>query len=145
MKYPRSGWRRVLALAPGMGATLLPIKACPACWPLYSSLLSAFGLGFLLHASYVLPISAALLGVWLISLCYHASERHGYGPFVLGFVGASVALVGRFELRSDALVYPGIAALAAAAIWNSWPRKRPGDTGCEQCKGALTRVEEMRS
>lgn len=41
------GWKQNLLAAPGIGLSLLPKIACPACRPTYSGLLSSIGLGFL--------------------------------------------------------------------------------------------------
>jgi hypothetical protein len=38
-------WKQNLVAAPGVGLSLLPKLACPACWPAYTGLLSSIGLG----------------------------------------------------------------------------------------------------
>jgi hypothetical protein len=40
-------WKQNLLAVPGIGLSLLPKIACPACWPAYAGLLSSLGLGFL--------------------------------------------------------------------------------------------------
>ena len=60
----RSGWRGLLSVVPAVGASLLPVGACPACWPAYAGLLSALGLGVFIVASVwnSWPRKAAKLG-----------------------------------------------------------------------------------
>ena len=129
----RPGWRDLLSVIPGVGASLLPVGACPACWPAYAGLLSALGLGFLLETRYLLPVTAALLGMALLSLGYRARSRRGYKPFALGTFGVAVALIGKFLLLSDVALYAGVGVLVAASAWNSWPRKAATSDSCAVC------------
>ena len=62
---------------------LLPKVACPACWPIYAGILSGLGLGFLLDHGWLLPITAAFLGLAVAALAISARNRNGYGPFLL--------------------------------------------------------------
>jgi hypothetical protein len=57
-------WKQNLLAVPGIGLSLLPKVACPACWPAYAGLLSSLGLGFLVSTAYLLPMTAAFL-FWL--------------------------------------------------------------------------------
>lgn len=126
-------WRRVAAVVPGVGATLLPVGACPACWPAYAGFLSSIGLGFLFDGAYLLPIAGVFLAVALAGLAYGASTRRGYAPFALGTAGAAVALCGKFALASDTLLYVGLAVLTAAAFWNAWPPRAAATGSCSAC------------
>ncbi len=57
-------WKQNLYAAPGIGLSLLPKIACPACWPAYAGLLSSIGLGFLIpNRAYLLPLTAIFLAV----------------------------------------------------------------------------------
>ena len=119
----KSGWLGLVAMVPGVGASLLPLGVCAACWPAYAGLLGSVGLGFLLETTYLLPLVAALFVLALSSLAYRARSRRGYGPFGLGVVGSGIALVGKFAFSSDPLLYVGLVLLLGASLWNSWPRK----------------------
>ena len=125
------GWRSSLAVVPGAGIALLPTLACPACWPAYSALLASLGLGFLLDAAYLLPLTAAFLLLAVGALAWRARQRRGYGPFALGAAAALIALFGKFALASDSVLYGGLALLVAASVWNAWPRRREG--ACAPC------------
>jgi hypothetical protein len=113
-----SGWRGLLAVVPALGASLLPLGTCPACWPAYAGLFGTLGLGFLLEKTYLLPVTIVLLGLAFVSLVYHAKARRGYGPFALGMVAVSLVLVGKFFFF-DPLVYVGLALLMGASVWNA--------------------------
>ena len=125
-------WSRPLAVVPGMGAALLPVGICPACWPAYAGFLSSLGLGFLLETTYLLPLTGALFLIALANLAYRARSRHGYGPFGLGVIATTLALVGKFAMASDFLLYLGLALLVAASLWHAWPR-RAATGSCPQC------------
>lgn len=126
-------WHELTAVAPGFGASLLPVGACPVCWPAYAGVLSAVGLGFLLEKTYLLAATGAFLLVAVASLAYQARSRRGYGPFVLGAFGSAVALSGKFALSLDSLLYLGLALLVGASLWNAWPRP-VASSSCSACR-----------
>ena len=124
-------WRRGLAMLPAVGAALLPKVACPACWPAYAGVLGTLGLGFLMDASVLLPLTAVFLTLAVGALAFRARARRGYSPFALGLVAAAVVLLGKFSFDSDEAMYAGLGLLVAASLWNSWPR--PRNTACPAC------------
>jgi hypothetical protein len=89
--------------------------------PAYAGLISSVGLGFLMKTAYLLPVLLASLGVAVAALGFRARRRHGYGPLMVGVLAAALIVLGRFVLESDWVVYGGVAALAAASLWNAWP------------------------
>ncbi len=122
-------WKKLAAAIPGFIAVVIPVGHCPACWPAYAGILSAFGLGFLFNATYMIPILSVLLLVALLSLGWRAQSRHGYSPFWLGVCAAVVIIGGKFVLANDLLVCFGLALLMVACIWNAWPLK---EVSCER-------------
>jgi hypothetical protein len=87
-------WRQNLLAAPGIGLSLLPKIACPACWPAYAGLLCSLGLGFLIpNAKYLLPMTAAFLLLAVGTLAFRARRRRGYVPFVVVILAASLILL----------------------------------------------------
>src|SRR5260370_32131343 len=110
----------LLAL-PGVGVSLLPKLACPLCWPAYAGLLSSVGLGFLISAGYLLPLTAGLLVIALGAMAFKANSRHGYRPFLLGLLAAAAVLLGKFRWESSPTVYGAVAFLVFASLWNAWP------------------------
>jgi len=130
----KAGWLRTLAALPGVGATLLPVGLCPACWPAYAGVLSALGIGFLLKTAYLLPVTAVFLLIAVGTLAFRAGSRRGYGPFVVGLAASAIVLVGKFVFVSDVAMYGGIVLLVAASLWNAWPRKAARIGGaCPAC------------
>ena len=111
-------WKRSLAVLPGIGVSLLPKLACPLCWPAYAGLASALGLGFLISAKYLLPLTIAFLAIAAVVLGFRASRRRGYGPFWLGLVAAAVILTDKFYFDAAPAVYTGVGLLIAASVWN---------------------------
>lgn len=116
-----SGWKGSLATLPAVAAALLPAGLCPACWPAYTGLLSAFGLGFLLDEVYLFPLTAVLLAVALGALALGARKRQGFGPFLLGLAATAIVLAGKFAFDSNIAMYGGIVMLIGSSVWNAWP------------------------
>ncbi len=114
-------WKQNLLAVPGVGLSLLPKLACPACWPAYAGLLSSVGLGFMVSTVYLLPMTAAFLLLAVAMLAFRARRRRGYGPFALGFIAASFILLGKFSLASNPVLYAGLGLLILASVWNSCP------------------------
>lgn len=131
----KAGWLSSLAVLPGIGATLLPVGLCPACWPIYAGVLSALGIGFLLKTAYLLPVTGLFLLFAVGSLAFRARSRRGYGPFVVGLTASAIVLIGKLVFVSDAAMYGGVVLLIAASAWNAWPRKAVDVNGgaCPAC------------
>ena len=124
--------RNTISLLPAIGTALMPKLVCPACWPAYTGLLSAVGLGFINYSPFLLPLTAVFLVVVLATLGWRANARRGYAPLALGLVAALVLLIGKFQLDSDAATYTSISLLVGASLWNSWPRRNP-TAPCPAC------------
>ena len=137
------GWKQNLLAAPGIGLSLLPKIACPACWPAYAGLLSSIGLSFLIpNAAYLLPLTAAFLLIALGTLAFRARSRRGYTPLAVGTIAASLILLGKFSLASNALFYAGLGLLILASAWNSWPVA--SRCGCAPAAGSFNNPERSR-
>ncbi len=105
-----------------MGVSLFPKLACPLCWPAYAGLLSSVGLGFLISAAYLLPLTVAFLTIAIAALGFRARSRRGFGPMLLGLVAAAAIVFSEFFSDLRAVTYVALALLFAASVWNSWPR-----------------------
>ena len=116
-------WKQSLLSLPGIGLSALPKLACPVCWPAYAGLLSSMGLGFLISAAYLLPLTIAFLTVALAALAFRARKRRGLGPFIIGLVAGIGILLGKFVWDSNAAVYSSVGMLVVASVWNAWPRR----------------------
>jgi hypothetical protein len=116
-----SRWKQALLSLPGVGVSLLPKLACPLCWPAYAGLLSSVGLGFLISAAYLLPLTAGFLVIALGAMAFKAHSRHGYGPFLVGLFAAAGVLLGKFRWESNATMGGAVGLLVIASLWNAWP------------------------
>lgn len=135
-EYRRGRLRPVTALfaaVPGVGIGGLPILACPACWPAYSGILGALGLGFLIDRTILLPLTVAFFGLALFALAFRAKKRRGYGPFLVGLVAVALVLVFKFAANVPVLMIAGLGGLIAAAFWNVWPKKGSEGETCACC------------
>lgn len=131
-----SRWKQGLLALPGVGVSLLPKLACPLCWPAYAGLLSSVGLGFLVSAAYLLPLTAGFLVVALGAMAFRAHSRHGYRPFLLGLLAAAAVLLGKFMWESNPTTYGAVGLLVIASLWNAWPihgESSQADT-CDHCE-----------
>ena len=120
-------WKQSLLSLPGIGLSALPKLACPVCWPAYAGLLSSMGLGFLISAAYLLPLTIAFLTVALAALAFRARKRRGLGPFIIGLVAGIGILLGKFVWESNVTVYRGVGMLVVASVWNAWARREQLD------------------
>lgn len=128
-----SGRGSLVSALPAIGVALLPKLTCAACWPAYAALLSAMGINFVDYTPWLLPITALLLSLTLVTLAWRAGRRRGHGPLWLGTAASAVILVGKFAYQSDVTAYAGAAVLFAAAVWNVWPRRR-AKLSCPACE-----------
>ena len=125
-------WKQSLATIPGVGVSLLPKLACPLCWPAYAGLLSSIGLGFLISARYLLPVTAAFLEVAVGALAHRANLRHGCRPFLLGLFAALGVLLGKFWWESNLVMYASLGLLVMASVWNAWPHRAAVSDCCAE-------------
>jgi hypothetical protein len=133
---PRSSWGGLVAAVPGIGASFLPVGLCPACWPAYAGFLGSLGVGFLLDARNLFPLTVAFLALALASLGWRAPSRRGYRPFQVGLIGATLILAGKFLYSSDPVLYVGVTALFGATLWNAWPQRVTMARRCGACAPA---------
>lgn len=125
------GWMSSVSVLPALVA-LLPNVACPACWPAYTALLSSLGVGFLPTGRYLLPVTLLGLAIPLGVLALRARRGGGLMPLILGVVGATTLVTGRFALASMVLVFVGVGMLAGASLWATWAKRRKA-TACPAC------------
>lgn len=137
--------KNAVSLLPAVGTVLMPKLVCPVCWPAYTALLSAMGVGFINYTPFLMPLTTAFLFIVLVSLAWRAKVRHGYAPLMLGVLATAVTLIGKFQFDSDAATYSGISLLVGASLWNAWPQ-RNSSAPCPACvtdgePGAVERLK----
>jgi len=103
------------------------IAAAEVCLPSLCGCLARrsqfFGLGYLLSARYLLPLTAGLLALALAALAFKARTRHGYGPFLVGVSAAAGVLLSKFVWESNPTMYAALGLLMVSSVWNAWPRR----------------------
>jgi len=137
-------WRDFLSAAPAVVVALLPRLACPCQMPAYAGLISSMGLAFLLETVYLFPLTAICLTFSLGGLLVRARRRRRYSLFVLGLLGATLLMVGKFIFTWPVVFYVGLTLLVVASLWNSWPPKRPAKIRFNS-DGSISRVEPSSS
>jgi mercuric ion transport protein len=86
--------------------------------PALLSVLTAIGLGFLIHDAILIPLLILFLIVTLWGLGT-GRRRHGRpAPLILGGVGATAVLLFSVVMPSRTLALAGIVALVAASVTN---------------------------
>lgn len=135
--------KRLLGGLAGVLSGVLPAVGCPACWPAYTSALSALGIGFVGfgtgHLLLVTAMAAVAFGMLLLDW-----RRHRYmGPLVPGLIGCTCIIGASVSASPPVVAYAGSAALLVAATWNGLlvrrTRKKKTCTahGCSQGEVSL--------
>ncbi len=124
--------KNAVSLLPAVGTALMPKLVCPVCWPAYTAILSAMGVGFVNYTPLLMPLTAAFLLAVIVLLAWKAKTRRGYAPSILGVLATAMILIGKFQFDSETATYSGIALLVVASLWNAWPR-RISPSPCPAC------------
>lgn len=124
MATQNRGWLRSFGLIPGVLLSLVPSATCPACLAGYAGLLSAVGLGFLLHERLLTPMIVLFLVVGIVSMAWSARAHGRPGPLLLTLLGSAAVVAGRLVWHIHFLLYMGVAFLIGASLFNLW-LKRP--------------------
>lgn len=131
--HAASTWQALSAVMPGVGVSLLVAAKCPACWLVYTGLLTIPGLAWLVGETSLMLIPMVLLGIALASLVYRAKARRGYRPLAIGGVAVSLILMEKWWLSSPWLLALGLALLVGASLLNAWPRQATALGSCAAC------------
>jgi hypothetical protein len=129
----RHSWRSILASLPAIGTALLPKLACPACWPAYTGLLSALGLGFINYTPYLFPLTLSFLCITVGSLWLQARRNRRYLSLLLSIPASAVMLFGKFVAGSELAMYSGVALLVVASLLARWPHGVADPASCPAC------------
>lgn len=124
------------AVLPTLGVSLLPKLTCAACWPAYSAVLAALGVGFVDYTPYLGGLLAAAIAVTGVILVRQARRQRRYAPLLLGIAGAGVLMIAKLGFDNVEMTYVGAALLAFATLWSGWNGRR---TGCADCASQQAR------
>ncbi len=130
----RGRWNRAMGVSAALLGALLVKLSCPACWSAYAALLGSAGVAGLSSVPFLLPLTLLSLVAVLITLGWRADKRRGYGPLLLGTLGATVIVLGNFVYPAGSVQNSGVVLLIGASIWNSWPRKARTCPACQQAE-----------
>jgi hypothetical protein len=97
---------------------LLPSFTCPACLAAYGGILSAFGLGAVLKTSVLNPLISVFLVIQVGAIGWTTRSHQKPIPLILTALGAGAIVAGRIITHWPVVMYIGIGALIAGAIWN---------------------------
>lgn len=93
---------------------------CPVCWALYMSMFGSVGLSQLPYMKWLLPVFVVFLGFHLF-MQFKGVKKHGYLPFSLSLIGASIILISRSLLSShNGILILGILFIVSGTLINSF-------------------------
>lgn len=111
--------KNVLDKVGSIGA-LLAGAAVPCCFPFLSLIGSILGLSFLApYKAYVLYAMQLLVVLALVGSIIAYRGHRKILPFTLGFLSTLTVLYSLNTSMDVRILYPGLAGLVVAAIWNS--------------------------
>jgi mercuric ion transport protein len=102
-----------------ISAVLAVAPKCPFC---LAAWLGTFGLATVpdsVYSGWLAPVTAASLALTVALLAFRGGGPRRYGPALLGLLGGLAIIIGKFILDHQTLLYAGIAALLAAAVWRA--------------------------
>jgi mercuric ion transport protein len=115
---PEQGfWKRHLDKI-GVGGSMFAALCCLG-FPALLAIVSAVGLGFLIHDAVLIPMLIAFLALTLYGL-YHGMRRHGRRQALGVGVVASLVLLASIWFGSNLAAGIGIAALVVSSLLNVW-------------------------
>ena len=112
--------REQLTLLPAIALVLLP--KCPLCLAAWFGVLGSLGASSWLRSIWGTPLAVILLSFAIASLVLRARGSGDPRPLLLGVLGATALLSGKYGLDLPFLVYAGFALLTGASFWSSWPQ-----------------------
>lgn len=117
-----SFWKRHLDKI-GVGGSLFAALCCLG-FPALLAILSAAGLGFLIHDAVLIPVLVVFLALTLYGL-YHGMRRHGRRQALGIGVVASLILFTSIWFGSSIAAGIGVAALMLSSLLNVWFATHP--------------------
>lgn len=113
---------------------LIPAISCPLCWPAYTALLSALGVGFFNYSPYLISILIALIGFVSFFMWRDYRSHNRILPFFLALIGGTLVIIAKIIYPNDTLIYTGIASLIIASIVNIFYVKKMNKKLLQQCE-----------
>jgi hypothetical protein len=108
------------SLLPAFFLLLLP--KCPLCVAAWCGVLGSMGLSSWLNSVWGKPLTVGLLGFSLGAIGFRALRMRNGCPMLLAGAGTALMYCGKAVVAVSALQFGGLAVLAAASVWCSWPK-----------------------
>lgn len=101
---------------PAILVSVLPLITCPLCWPLYTTILTAMGVGFIDSVLILLPLMSTLILLAVVGYWIKARKSKNYWPVGIGFVAGIAMIIGKFLFVSDWLLWVGMGGFILASL-----------------------------
>ncbi|EQA44189.1 hypothetical protein LEP1GSC050_2776 [Leptospira broomii serovar Hurstbridge str. 5399] len=123
----------LLSFLPLLGSAFLPVMSCPACYPLYGSVLASIGFGFFDYTPYLKPFVfiLSLIAVIGVSLYYDRTKKWMSASFV--FLGILLLGLSKLFLEMDSLSIIGISLFVFGFILSKFEVGRKVKAVCSTC------------
>lgn len=140
----RKKWPIIGVFSSGVSSilALIPLVSCPLCWPVYTSFLSALGIGFFNYSPYLIPL---LFGT-VVFVCFLMWRNYHFHkqiiPFLLALSGGTLIVLGKILFPSAPLMYAGIVLLLVSTITNIFYIKKITNNLSHPCEGCYKKMEK---
>lgn len=123
----------LLSFLPLLGSVFIPVLSCPACYPLYGSLLASLGFSFFDYTPFLKPFvfTLSLIAVVGVSLYYDRTKKWKSASFI--FLGILLLGLNKLFLEMDSLTIIGISLLVSGFILSKFEADRKAETVCVSC------------
>ena len=123
----------LLSFIPVVMTAMLPVVSCPACWPLYGSVLASLGLTFVDYTPYIRPIMLAFSALAAGGIVYYWNRTRKWLPAVTGLAGVAIIVVGKLTLSNSLAIYSGGFVATLAFVLGALPARKIRPDNCETC------------
>ena len=107
---------------------------CPICFLAYFGIFGVATASASAYRVWLPPITAFWLALTVAMLAFQRRGKRRYGPAALGCVAALLLMTGKFVAENQIMIFSGIVALLAAAVWRSRIQQPISTEVCSQCE-----------
>jgi hypothetical protein len=118
-----------------MGAALFAFAPkCPISFLAYFGIFGVATSSASAYHTWLPPITGFWLALTIAMLTIQRRGKRRYGPAWLAFGGAVLLMAGKFVTGVQVMVFVGVVALLAAAVWRSRIQQPVATQECSQCE-----------